>query len=123
MLADKLVAGREIANDVGASKCQISARGIGCPYVFAYFDAELYAIGGNEDLALRCEYGLLTSVVDGCLVEMVGGCEPSFFVKLAVIGQIGFGNDAKDVASLKDYGAIEQDTVYCDRHANHGNGV
>ena len=40
---------------------------------------------------------------------MVGGCEPSFFVKLAVIGQIGFGNDAKDVASLKDHGAIEQD--------------
>ena len=55
VFADKLVAGREVTNDVGPSKRQIGARRIGRPHVFAYFDTEFHTIGGNKDLTLRCE--------------------------------------------------------------------
>ena len=52
MLSDKLVAGREVEDDIGSSKCKIVTWRCGCPYILADFNAELNAIAGYKYLWL-----------------------------------------------------------------------
>ena len=53
VLADQLVAGGEVEDDVGSFHRQQGTGGDGNPQVFAYFDADFYLSGGEEQVAAQ----------------------------------------------------------------------
>ena len=52
VLANQLVAGGAVQDDIGTSHRQVVAGRYGCPHIFAYLNAKFHTIAGLEELWL-----------------------------------------------------------------------
>ena len=65
MLADKLVAGREVEDDISTRERQIVAGRNWCPHILADLNAKLRAIGSDKDLGF-CTDGNCVTCINAC---------------------------------------------------------
>ena len=94
MLANQLVASREVQYDVGTSQCQIVAWWYGGPHILADLRTKLHTVGSHEYLRLWGDVHRTASEIDIRRIQVLCRGKPSLLVKLAVVGQIRLRHDA-----------------------------
>ena len=106
VLADQLVAGGEVEDDVGSFHRQQGTGGDGNPEVFAYLDAGSQPSRTEQQVAAH----RIFFFPDGnCrFPKFRGRCEPALFLKLFIVGQICLGDDTPYGSFLEDNGGIDQ---------------
>ena len=121
VLTDQFVAGGEVEDDVGSFHRQQGTGGDGDPKVFAYLDA-------NRELS-RTEQQVAAHRVfffpDGnrrC-PKLCGGCEPTLFLELFIVGQICLRDDAPYNSFLEDNGGIDQLVSCPERNADDSQDI
>ena len=65
MLADELIAGREIEDDIGTRERQIVAGRNWCPHILADLHTKLHAIRSDKDLGFCTDRNCITSINAG----------------------------------------------------------
>ena len=123
MLADHLVAGREVQDDVGPCQRQVVAGRDRCPHVLADLHAELHAVAGDEYLRLGADVHGTACEVDVCRVQVLRRGKPALLVELAVAGQISFRHDAQQLSRLDDGSAVVEQAVDHHGQSHHGDDV
>ena len=123
MLADELVAGREVEDDVGPGQRQTVAGRRGGPEVFAHLDAEPDTLRGLEQLGRGGDDDGASGQIDLGVSQILSRGEPALFVELVVVGQIGLGHDAEHGALLQHDGTVEQQVAGDDGHAHDADDV
>ena len=123
MLSDKLVAGREVEDDISSCKCKIVTWRCGCPYILADLNAELNAIAGYKYLWLGRHLNRAACEIDFGWVQVLRRSKPALLVELTVIGQIYLWHNAQQCSALQNGSAVIQQTVYHNWQTNYNDGV
>ena len=108
MLANELIAGTEIEDDVGPGQGKMVARRCRCPHVLTDLDAKGHAVHRTEELWQGGDGDRMARIVERAGTQILGGSKPALFVELTVIGQICLWHNAEHVAFLNDDGTVEQ---------------
>ena len=105
-LAHRLVGGGEVEDEGGARPGRPDGGGLRRPQVLAdlHADDQPGQLGAVEEVAVR-QADLLAAQGEGDLRSGAGG-EPAPLVELAVVGQMGLGHQAQDLALVEDGGAV-----------------
>ena len=106
MLADELVTGREVEDDIGSCQGQIVAGRNRCPDILTDLDTELHAITRHKELGLGTDVDGAASKEDICGIQVLGRGKPTLLIELTIVGQVGLGNDTHDATTLNDYCTI-----------------
>ena len=106
VLANELVAGREVEDDIGSCQGQIVAGRNGCPNILADLDTELHAITRHKQLGFGTDMDGAACKEDICRIQVLGRGKPTLLIELTVVGQIGLGDDTHDATTLNDDCAI-----------------
>ena len=113
--------GRQVRQDGCARERELGGRGDGHPHVFADLDADGQAghvVGGQEDLAEGDPHGAAAEFFDAAPrhLDALGGArghgdEVALLVELAVVRQVGLGDDRQHAAAVDGDGAVVQGVV------------
>ena len=104
MLADGLGRCREVEDHLRAAECHVR-RGRHCrPEVFAQLHAELRAVDLEREAC--AEIRSLPRDGDRLFGDACARCEPAVLVEFRIVGDIGFGDDAKYAPLREDHGAV-----------------
>ena len=122
VLADELVAGREVQDDIGTRHRQVVAGRNGCPDVLADFHAKL-DVTHLEELGFSRQTDRCASQIDIGVVQVLRRGKPALLVELTVVGQIGLRHNAQQGATLDNGSAVEQQTTGLNRQAYHADDV
>ena len=123
MLADELVAGGTVENEVGTSHRQIVAGGHGSPYVLTNLHAELDTVRGLKNLWRRRYTDMRTSQIQVGGVNVLSRSKPALLIELVIVGQIRLGNDTQDGSALNDDSTVEQQSASLDGHTHDADDV
>ena len=123
VLAYELIARREVEDDFGARQGKVVARRRGSPHVLANLHAEQHAVASTEQLRGRGDKHWVTGIAYLLGAQVLRRGEPPLLVELAVIGKEGLGHYAKNLATLDDDGAVEQQVARDQWHADDGDDV
>ena len=107
VLADELIAGREVDNDVSTSHCQVIAGRNWCPYILTDLYAKLDALIGLEHFRFGRYRNRCTSQINVCGIQILRGGKPALLVELIIVGQIGLRNNTQQRTALDDCRTVE----------------
>ena len=109
VLAHHIVAGGEVANDGGSRLGHPCRGGVRGPEVLADFKSQGQAgdVFTLKNLPGLENQGILSAEIHHHRLRRSGG-KPALFVKLAVIGQVGLGDQTQDLPFLYNCGRIIQ---------------
>ena len=106
VLADQLVAGRQVEDEVGAQQGQLGAGRDGHPQVLADLDADAGLAGLEDQVAVQRH--LAPADRDHRLLQARGRREPALLLELLVGGQVALGHHPEDLALLEGDGGVDQ---------------
>jgi hypothetical protein len=108
-LGQEFVAGRKVAEKGSAREGLGAARGFDGPEVFAELDADhaVREVGGLEK-EVSAEGDGLAEEVDFFDGSDAGGGEPALFIELTRVRQVGFGDDAEDLAARDEGSGVKE---------------
>ena len=122
-LAHGLVAGRKVCNDGSARQRVEGGRRQRAPQVLAQLHAQHKAGHLAAAEQKRGAKGHLLPADGHRLHLRAAGGELPFFVKLAVVGQVGLGHDAQQLPAAQHGGAVVQFAVHQKRQAHQRHGI
>ena len=122
MLANELIAGREVQDDVCTCHRQVVAGWNGCPDVLADLDAKL-DVTHLEELGFGRQTDRGASQIDISVVQVLRRSKPAFLVELVVVRQIGLRDHAQQRTTLDDGSTVEQQTTRLNRQAHHTDDI
>ena len=123
VLADELVAGGAVENNLCASHREVVAGRNGCPDVLANLHAKLHLVRRLEDNGLGRQQHGRAGEVDLRRIEVLGRGKPALLIELVVVGQIGLGHDTQNGATLDDCSTVEQQTTRLYGQAHHADDI
>ena len=91
VLTYQFIASREVQDDIGSRQRETIAGRCRCPYILAYLNAEVDTVGCREELRIGGDTNGTACQIDVGCRQIAGRCEPTLFVKLAIVRQIGLG--------------------------------
>ena len=123
MLAQKLIGSREVEHDVGTRQGQVVAGRCRGPHVLTNLHTKHGAIGRAEELGGGSQRHHVARIAYGHLAQVLQRGKPALLIKLIVIGEIGLGNNAQDLAFLKHNTTVEQQAARHDGGAHNADDV
>ena len=119
-LADGFIAGGAIGQDGGPGDSMAGAGGRGYPQVLADLDRQfIFRQLPAAEQQIGAEGDLLPQQGDGAGPSGSGG-EPAGLVELAVIRQVGFGDDTENLSLMQHGGTVIQLAFHRKRQAGDG---
>ena len=106
VLSNKLVAGREVEDDISSCQSQIVAGRNRCPDILTDLDTKLHTIASHKDLGFSTHVDRATCKVDISRIQILSRSKPTLLIKLTIVGQIGLGDDTHDDTTLNHYCTI-----------------
>ena len=120
VLANELIAGTEIEDDVGPGQGKMVARRCRCPHVLTDLDAKGHAVHRTEELWQGGDGDRMARIVERAGTQILSRSKPALLVELTVIGQVGLRHNTEHMAFLNDDGTIEQQIT--DGHGGSDDG-
>ena len=123
MLADELVAGREVEDKVGTRQCQTVAGRRGSPHILADLDTEQHIVAGAEELCIRVDGDGVAGEADLGGPQVLSRRKPALLVKLAVVGEVRLRHESQQLALLNDGRTVEQQVAHHHGESHDGDDV
>ena len=123
VLANDLVAGREVEDDVGTCHRQIVARRNRCPHVLADLYAKLHAVSRHEEFRICTDRDDPACKIELRRIQILSRGKPALFIELCIVGQVSLWHQAQQCTALDNGCTVIEQAVDDNWQAHDGNDV